>query len=394
MRAHGDMSSHFEHAFHAAGDAVFVNTSAGAYNSTAVLLPSTSDAALSSVSVVSVANAVVDVPLHAAQDSTLPSRQDAALPSSDTPATAADQPVTSAGAVPQAAAGGATSEQWTPSPPLVPAVRPVAPRPTALFHRSISAMPHAAHFGKSKYHDASALGDHHISAIHRARPKLGSASHHAVNASANWGDADLWGGDSRQAVLKRPATAGQARTETALHQVLGVPPSRPQTAAAAGRARPSTRWALHGVNCSLHSCYGYRMQALLTWRPRHQAPVMHRSQQQCFKPLLLLAGSFMACLINIVADLYICTSASVLSQSITVSRFCVIICRLAAGAIVSQCLDHDAVEELPPLSGCRGPHRQAQLPWTPDDLEGSMEMPHSPVRERMKNAVERESCLR
>ena len=46
------------------------------------------------------------------------------------------------------------------------------------------------------------------------------------------------------------------------------------------------------------------------------------------------------------------------------------------------------------VSGCRGSQRQAQLPWVPEDLKGSVEMPHSPVRERMKNAVERESCLR
>ena len=46
------------------------------------------------------------------------------------------------------------------------------------------------------------------------------------------------------------------------------------------------------------------------------------------------------------------------------------------------------------LSGCRGSQRQAQLPWAFEDLKAGVEMPHSPVRERMKNAVERESCLR
>ena len=35
-----------------------------------------------------------------------------------------------------------------------------------------------------------------------------------------------------------------------------------------------------------------------------------------------------------------------------------------------------------------------QLPATPEEYEDSSAMAHSPVRERMRNAVERESCLR
>lgn len=46
-----------------------------------------------------------------------------------------------------------------------------------------------------------------------------------------------------------------------------------------------------------------------------------------------------------------------------------------------------------PVSGCRGLQGQAQLRGTPEDFQ-RLEIPHSPVRERMKNAVERESCLR
>lgn len=37
---------------------------------------------------------------------------------------------------------------------------------------------------------------------------------------------------------------------------------------------------------------------------------------------------------------------------------------------------------------------QGQMPWMHDSVQGSVEMPSSPVRDRMKHAVERESCLR
>ncbi|KAA6420027.1 MAG: hypothetical protein FRX49_10049 [Trebouxia sp. A1-2] len=48
----------------------------------------------------------------------------------------------------------------------------------------------------------------------------------------------------------------------------------------------------------------------------------------------------------------------------------------------------DAVWQRPVTAG------QGHMPWMQEGIQGSVERPSSPVRERMKHAVERESCLR
>lgn len=221
-----------------------VGTSAAASDSNAVPPPHVStsaDAVTASAALASRPEAVTDQPADRAKDSTLPSDQDAAPLPSDIPATAAgtlstakDQPAAYAEELSTAAADTTTSEpraDWAPSPPMIPAARRVAPRPSAFFRHSISAMPHAAH---SQHHHATGLDNHYIPALHHSHPKL--------DTSAVGKDAGVWGSNSKEGISKRPATAGPAISPTASHQVLREQPSRPQTAAAADRVWPGVRY--------------------------------------------------------------------------------------------------------------------------------------------------------
>ena len=212
------------------------------------------DAATTSAALASMPDAVPDQ----AVDSALQSAQDAAPLSSDTAATAAgtlptagDQPDADAEALSTAAADSATSEQrsvWAPSPPMIPAARRIAPRPSALFRHSISAMPPAAHIAHSQHHSAPGLDSHYISAFHQSHPKLDSALHRTVYPSAYGKEGEVLGSNSKEGISRRPATAGPARSPTSLLQVLGEQPSRPQTVAAADRAWPSLRYTVCAFN--------------------------------------------------------------------------------------------------------------------------------------------------
>lgn len=206
------------------------------------------DASTSADAATMSADAVTDLPADTTQDVALQAPQDAAPVASHPSATAAgslptagNQPVTSAETFPTAAADSATSNQqaaWAPSPPLVPAVRRIAPRPSALFRHSISAMPHAAPFGHSKHRNGPAFDDYCASAHH----KIDSTLQHQAVRELGRGEAEVMCSNSREGILKRPATAGQMRSQSALVQVLGEQSSRPQTAAAAGRAWPRGRY--------------------------------------------------------------------------------------------------------------------------------------------------------
>ena len=255
------------HAMCAAGD--IVTTSAAASDSNAVSSPNattSADAATMGAASTSMPDAVTNLPADRTQDSTLQAPRDAAPISSDPSATAAgsliagNQPIVSAEVLSTAVADSATCDQgadWAPSPPLIPAVRRIAPRPSALFRHSISAMPYAAHFGHSKHQNAPALNGQRESAIDLAHAKInGTVQNQTVSASASEDDAEGWCSNSRQrsVCLKRPATAGQARSQTALHQVLGERSLRPQTAAAAGRAWPPVRYTVVGPNCMSQTC--------------------------------------------------------------------------------------------------------------------------------------------
>lgn len=209
------------------------------------------DAATVSAALASMPDATPDQPIDKADDSTLLSAQDATQLSSNTTAgalpTAGDQPVTYAETPSTAADDSATSEPravWAPSPPVIPAARRIAPRPSALFRHSISAMPHAAHSAHSQPHNAPDLDSHYMSALHHSHSKLDSALHHTGYPFSHGKDAEVWGSNSREGVSRRPATAGPARSPTALREVLGEQPSRPQTAAAADRAWPSVRYTV------------------------------------------------------------------------------------------------------------------------------------------------------
>ena len=211
------------------------------------------DAAIMSAELTTTPDAVTDLP---AEDVALQVFQDAAPVASHPSATVAGSlptsgnlPVTSAETFPTAAADSATSNQqasWAPSPPLIPAVRRVAPRPSALFRHSISAMPHAAPSGHSKHHNGPAFDGHCASAHHKIDTTL---QHQAVRALGR-GEAEVMCSNSREGLLTRPATARQMRSQTALQQVLGEQSSRPQTAAAAGRAWPRGRYT--GDNPNSH----------------------------------------------------------------------------------------------------------------------------------------------
>ena len=244
------------HAICGAGDTITTFAAASDSNAVSPSNASTSADASSSANVTamstalaSMPDAVTDLPANRTQDSPLQAPQDAAPIASDVSTTAAgrlptagDRPVTFAEARFIAAADSATSDQradWAPSPPLIPAVRRIAPRPSALFRHSVSAIPHAAQLRHSKHHHAPAFDGYHAS----AHPKFNkSLQHQAVSASASGDGAEVWCSNSRQAVLKRPATAGQIRSQAALRQVPEGQPSRPQTAAAAGRAWHSVRY--------------------------------------------------------------------------------------------------------------------------------------------------------
>lgn len=252
--------SHSMHAICAAGD--IVTTLAAAFDSNAVPPPSattSADAATMSAASTSMRDAGTGLPADRTQDGALQAPQVAAPTASDPSASAAgtlfkagDQPVASAEALSTATADSATSDQRAdcgPSPPLIPAVRRIAPRPSALFRHSISAMPYAAHYGHSKHHNAPAPDSQCVSAIHRSHPKInGTVQNQAASASASEDDAEVWCSNSRQGSLKRPATAGQVRSRTALHQVLGKHSSRPQSAAAADRAWPPVRYTVVDPN--------------------------------------------------------------------------------------------------------------------------------------------------
>lgn len=229
-----------------------VITSAAACDSNAGSPPiasTSADAATMATAWSSMPDAVTDLPADRAQDGALQAPQDAAPISSDPPATAAGSvptvggwPGTSAEALSTAAADTATSDQradWAPSPPLVPASRRTAPRPSALFRHSTSAMPHAARVRHSQHHHAPAFGSHRLS----AHPKIDSTlQHEEVSASASEDVAEVWCSNCAHNVSRRPATAGQIRSQTAFRQVVEEQSSRPQTAAAAGRAWHSVRY--------------------------------------------------------------------------------------------------------------------------------------------------------
>ena len=245
------------HAICAAG--ATVTTSAAASDSNAVSSPDAStsaDAAATSAAFASTPGGVPDLSAEGRQGPALQAPQDAAAIAPDPSATAAgslsvaeDQPVTSAEALSTAAADSATSKQtagWAPSPPLFPAVRRTAPRPSALFRHSISAISHAAPLRHSKHHHAPACDGYHAPAHSQIDSTL---QHQAVRASEIENDAEVWCSNSREGVLKRPATAGQVRSQTALHQVPEEQSSRPQTAAAAGRAWPPARYTVFDAQC-------------------------------------------------------------------------------------------------------------------------------------------------
>ena len=144
------------------------------------------------------------------------------------------------------AAQDATFTAWTPPLPETPAVRLGAPRRSAAFRHSISAMPHSKLRAGLKHHSIPALrpryrkfaplDEYMLSRKDRSPQEEADAVPNAENA-------ELPDRFNRQGVLRRPATAGQARTQTALHhQELGAAALRPQTAAAsAGRAWRSGR---------------------------------------------------------------------------------------------------------------------------------------------------------
>lgn len=223
-----------------------VSTAAEAPNTAAVLCPDASMSTNSaSAAQASAPEAEHDLPVDKAEDSTL---QYVASPPSDTAATAADSPPTAVHqpgtpAEAPSTADSTVAEHWPPSPPLIPAARPVAPRRTGFLQHSMSAMPTATQLGRYKHRVASALDGHHMSAVQCAQPKVGSTLAQASDASVTEHGAELQCSSSRQGMLRRPATAGQARTETAFSPqwALGVQTSRPQTAAAADRCWRSVR---------------------------------------------------------------------------------------------------------------------------------------------------------
>ena len=145
-------------------------------------------------------------------------------------------------------------------------------------------MPLAAHSAHSQHQNAPGLDSHYISAFHHFHPKLDSALHHSVYPLGQGKGAEVWGSNSREGLLRCPATAGPARSPIALRQPLWEQSSRPQTAAAADRAWSSVRYTVCDFNLA-----GSDMKMLALWSARSYVQFITATRLICL--LCVLTGS-------------------------------------------------------------------------------------------------------
>ena len=116
-----------------------------------------------------------------------------------------------------------------PSPPHIPAIRPVAPRPSSAFRHSMSAMP-----------DKAPLPNLHPRSSHQLS---GDDMFMQQTSNGIAGDGSFWGRHD-EGTVQRPFTADQAKIPSALQEEhFGVQRHRPQTAFTAGHARPVRRYS-------------------------------------------------------------------------------------------------------------------------------------------------------
>ena len=177
-----------------------------------------------------------------------PDRTDAEIAASDStcslvlsaPAAAPDAACSQAAAEAHAADSSCTSafmpetaarqgNAVVPSPPHIPAIRPVAPRPSSAFRHSMSAMPNKASLPHLHPHSGHQL----------------SGDDMLLQQTSNGiaGDGSFWGRHD-EGTVQRPFTADQAKVPSALQEEhFGVQHHRPQTAFTAGHARPVRRYS-------------------------------------------------------------------------------------------------------------------------------------------------------
>lgn len=131
-----------------------------------------------------------------------------------------------------------------PSPPQNTAIRPVAPRRSAAFRHSMSAMPHKSSFMQSgishqhpqRSHLSSFSPQNHNVGQQEETDTVKSGAMRMPRVSLSWDR------KSTEGVLQRPLTAGHSKVPTALQQEqIAAQRARPQTAFTATHAWPNSR---------------------------------------------------------------------------------------------------------------------------------------------------------